>query len=155
MLGRRVNVAGATALAKDPMRSGEQEMNIKKHIGKMDRTKFALAHNGTVYVQDCFGELKEDDIRPDTFQYMPCWAIIDPGMKVEPHQHPIPEFYVFTSGEGVMQLGEQMIPVRSGMAVNIPSEVIHSVTNDKAAVEPLIWVSIGLLGKADRKGHLG
>ena len=130
-------------------------MSIDDHIGTMDRSKFKSVHNNTVYVQDCFANLDSDDIRPETFQYMPCWAIIDPGMQVEPHEHPIPEFYVFTCGEGKMQLGQETFPVKAGMAVNIPFNVVHSVINDESAVEPLIWVSIGLKGQADQEGHLG
>lgn len=130
-------------------------MSIEKHFGQLNRGKFVLRHNDTVYVQDCFPQLNPEDIRPDTFQYLPCWAIIDAGMKVEPHEHPIPEFYVFTCGEGIMQLGEQDFPVKAGMAVNIPKDVVHSVSNDESAVEPLIWVSIGLKGDATQEGHLG
>ena len=130
-------------------------MDLSKHMGTMDRSKFKPVHNGTVYVQDCFDGLDPEAIRPDTFQYLPCWAIIDPGMTVEPHKHPIPEFYVFTCGQGTMLLGEKTFPVRAGMAVNIPSDLMHSVANDKKAVEPLIWVSIGLKGKATKAGHLG
>lgn len=122
-------------------------MTIKSQVGQIDRRKFAMAHNDTVYVQPCFPRLKEKDLRLDTFAYMPCWAIIDPGMKVEPHKHPIPEFYVFTCGKGTMQLGRQTFPVKAGMAVNIPQNMMHSVTNDKNSLEPMVWVSIGLRGE--------
>ncbi len=121
-------------------------MKIKKQIGMMDRTQFQLAHNKTVYVQSCFPKLQLEDLRPDTFQYMPCWAIIDPGMTVEPHEHPIAEFYVFTAGAGTMRIGQQSFPVKAGMAVNIPKNEVHTVINEKTAVDPLIWVSIGLKG---------
>ena len=123
-------------------------MDLKKHMGKMDRGKFRPVHNNTVYVQDCFNGLDPEEIRPDTFQYLPCWAIIDPCMTVEPHKHPIAEFYVFTAGAGRMRVGSKWFPVKAGMAVNIPKNLIHSVVNDPKAVEPLIWVSIGLKGEA-------
>ncbi|NQU10179.1 cupin domain-containing protein [bacterium] len=128
-------------------------MDINKHITTMDRRKFQAAHNDTVYVQNCFPNLQLDEIRPDTFQYMPCWAIIDPGMTVEPHEHPIAEFYVFTAGEGNMRVGEETFLVKAGMAVNIPKDLVHSVINDPAAVTPLIWVSIGLKGETEGWQH--
>ena len=128
-------------------------MDIQKHISVMNRGQFQSVHNDTVYVQNCFPELQMEDIRPDTFQYMPCWAIIDPGMTVEPHEHPIAEFYVFTCGEGKMRIDEEVFPVRAGMAVNIPKNLIHSVINDPTAVEPLVWVSIGLKGEAEGWQH--
>ena len=123
-------------------------MDIQKQVTTMDRRKFQAVHNGSVYVQNCFPKLKMEEIRPDTFAYMPCWAVIDPGMTVEPHKHPITEFYVFTAGAGKMRVGPEWFPVKAGMAVNIPKNLIHSVVNDPAAVEPLIWVSIGLKGEA-------
>ncbi len=128
-------------------------MNLKKHMGAMDRSQFIEAHNKTVYVQSCFPKLKLEDLRPDTFQYMPCWAIIDPGMQVEPHKHPIAEFYVFTAGAGKMRIGSTTFPVQAGMAVNIPKNEVHTVINDKKAVDPLIWVSIGLKGEIEGWAH--
>jgi mannose-6-phosphate isomerase-like protein (cupin superfamily) len=75
---------------------------------------------------------------------MPCWAALDPGMTVEPHQHPTPEIYLFMCGEGMMRLGEERFDVKDGMAVNIPPNTVHSVANSTSAIHPLIWVSIGL-----------
>ncbi|MBI4530510.1 MAG: cupin domain-containing protein [Candidatus Latescibacteria bacterium] len=119
-------------------------MDIKKYSGRMDRTRFSLVHNKSVYCQSLFEIIKHEEIRPDTFAYMPCWAVLDPGMMVEAHQHPTPEIYVFTNGEGVMRLGEERFDVENGMAVNIPPNMVHSVTNSTSAIHPLIWVSIGL-----------
>ena len=128
-------------------------MDLKKHMGAMDRTKFQLVHEGTVYVQDCFPELTTVEIRPDTFQYMPCWAILDAGMTVDPHEHSIPEFYVFTNGQGTMRIGDDDFLVRAGLAVNIPADRVHSVHNPPNAAEPLIWISIGLKGAAESWEH--
>ncbi len=96
-----------------------------------------------MYVQRIFPELDPDEISKDTFAYGPCWGILDPGMTMEKHNHPIPEFYVFTQGSGSMTLGEESFSVKDGMSVNIPPNVFHEVTNPEEAVEPLIWVSIG------------
>jgi mannose-6-phosphate isomerase-like protein (cupin superfamily) len=118
--------------------------DLARHTGRLDRTRFGLAHNQTVYVQGMFDRLAPDEIRPGVFAYGPCWALLDPGMTVEPHEHAIPEFYVFTAGEGTMRLGGREFPVKAGVAVNIPPNVTHTVNNPGSAVEPLVWVSIGL-----------
>jgi mannose-6-phosphate isomerase-like protein (cupin superfamily) len=117
---------------------------IDKYIGQLDRSKFSAAHEGTVFVQFCLEELGTEGLSPNKFTYPPLWATVDPGMKVDPHHHPFPELYVFTNGEGAMQLGEEKFSVEKDMAVFIPSDDIHSVENDKAASEPLTWISIGL-----------
>jgi mannose-6-phosphate isomerase-like protein (cupin superfamily) len=117
---------------------------MNQNIGKMDRTKFAMAHGDTMFVQMIFPDLKSDEIRAETFAYPPCWGILDAGMTMEKHAHPIPEFYVFVQGEGEMMLGTQRFRVTGGMSVNIPRNMDHEVTNPESAVEPLIWVSIGL-----------
>lgn len=117
---------------------------MEKHINRLDRTRFGKAHADTMFVQRMFPELSADDIRPETFAYPPCWGILDPGMTMERHSHPIPEFYVFTAGVGRMALGERWFDVRAGMCVNIPPGVEHEVANAPDAIEPLIWTSIGL-----------
>ena len=117
---------------------------MNKNRGKLNRAKFAKAHSDTMYVQTIFPGLSQDDIRKDTFAYNPCWGILDPGMTMEKHNHPIPEFYVFTQGEGEMTLGNETFRVTGGMSVNIPPNMDHEVTNTPESIEPLIWVSIGL-----------
>jgi mannose-6-phosphate isomerase-like protein (cupin superfamily) len=119
-------------------------LDIEKHIGQIDRTRFEEAHNGSVYCQPLFELLDLDEIRPDTFAYRPCWGILDPGMTLEAHQHPIPEFFVFISGEGLMRLDEEQFEVRGGMAINIPRGALHEVKAMESAVQPLVWVSIGM-----------
>ena len=121
-----------------------QEQNQYRFCDSLDRTRFTTAHEGTMYVQDMFPDLPGSAIRKDTFPYGPCWGILDPGMTMEKHRHPIPEFYVFTQGRGTMLLGAETFPVEAGMAVNIPRDMDHEVTNAPSAVEPLVWASIGL-----------
>ncbi|MCC5828528.1 MAG: cupin domain-containing protein [Phycisphaeraceae bacterium] len=117
---------------------------MNRNIGKLDRQHFGKAHNNSMFVQQLFPGLEPDRIRPDTFAYGPCWGILDPGMTMEKHHHPIPEFYVFTQGRGRMTLGKDTFDVHSGMSINIPPDVEHEVTNDAGSIEPLVWVSIGL-----------
>jgi len=113
------------------------------NFGTIDAAKWSLAHNDTVYCQTIFPALSAY-WKPNTLAYGPCWAMLKPGMTLEPHTHPIQEFYVFTSGTGTMRLGADMFPVRPGIAVNIPPNVEHTVTVDPAATEQLVFVSIGI-----------
>ena len=122
---------------------------MNRNIGRLNRTQFFKAHADTMFVQTIFPELQPEEIRPDTFAYPPCWGALDPGMTMEKHKHPIPEFYVFVSGKGRMTLGADTFDVAAGTSVNIPPDVEHEVTNEPSAVEPLVWVSIGLNEAAD------
>ena len=114
------------------------------NLGRLDRSRFRGAYNDSVYVQTMFAQADVQRLFAHALAYPPCWAVLDPGMTVEAHSHAIPEFYVFVNGCGSMRLGEQRFPVESGMAVNIPPNVVHEVENSSTAVEPLMWVSIGL-----------
>ena len=118
---------------------------MNTNLGTLDRSRFTSAHADTMFVQRLFPHLPADAIRPGTFAYLPCWGILDAGMTMEKHHHPMPEFYVFTTGAGRMWLGGESFDVKAGMAVNIPPDVPHQVANPASAVEPLVWVSIGLL----------
>ena len=117
---------------------------MEKNLGRLNRTCFSSAHSDTMYVQTLFPGLNADDIRKDTFAYPPCWGILDAGMTMEKHRHPIPEFYVFVQGNGTMVLGSETFDVAAGVSVNIPRNMDHEVANPEMAVEPLIWISIGL-----------
>lgn len=117
---------------------------MNPNINQIDRTRFGTAHADTMYVQRMFPDLPDHGIRADTFAYPPCWGILDPGMTMERHRHPMPEFYVFTQGAGTMSLGNQTFPVRQHMCVNIPPDMEHQVSNPPDALETLVWTSIGL-----------
>lgn len=119
-------------------------MENKRQIGEFDRSKFRSAHNDTVLVQPVFDTLSADDIKPGVLGYTPCWAMLEPGMTVEAHNHATPEFYVFTKGNGLMSLDGETFEVQEGMAVNIPPDVVHEVANSDSAAQPLVWLSIGL-----------
>jgi mannose-6-phosphate isomerase-like protein (cupin superfamily) len=115
-------------------------------IGKLDRSLFRAAHNDTVYCQPLFERDSPEETAPLALAYPPCWAILDPGMSVEPHQHAIAELYVFVSGGGMMCLDSEQFEVEAGMAVNIPPNAMHSVANSPSSAQPLIWASLGLRG---------
>jgi mannose-6-phosphate isomerase-like protein (cupin superfamily) len=118
-------------------------MDFKTQVGQMDRTRFTLGHNDTVLAQAIFGPQAAREFM-DVLAYDPCWAMLNPGMTLEAHHHPNPEFYVFVSGDGVMTLNGEAFDVHNGMAVNIPPDVVHQVANSASAIQPLIWVSVAL-----------
>jgi mannose-6-phosphate isomerase-like protein (cupin superfamily) len=121
-----------------------QHSEMERYIGRLDRRKFMEAHGGTVYVQFCLEQLGTEGLAPNKFTYPPLWATIEPGMTLERHHHPFPEFYVFTNGAGTMKLGEEEFTVQKDTAVFIPSDEWHTVSNSDTASEPLTWLSIGL-----------
>src|SRR5439155_16598191 len=119
-------------------------MDITRNLGKIDRARFRGAHNNSVYCQPLFENGEPESLLSGVFAYPPCWAILDPGMSVEPHQHAIAELYVFVRGARTMRLDAEEFEVAAGMAVNIPSNAVHTVMNPPSAAEPLVWASFGL-----------
>ena len=117
---------------------------MKKNITTINPKGFISVHSDTLFVHPLFPELDPESIRKDTFEHGPCWAILEPGMTMEKHHHPHPEFYVFTQGQGEMTLGEETFYVKAGMSVNIPCDVEHEVSNKDEAKGPLVWVSVSL-----------
>ena len=115
------------------------------NIGAIGETLWRHAHNATVYCQTILPAIDPESWKPNVLAYSPCWAMLQPGMELEAHRHATPEFYVFTSGSGMMRLANDWFPVRAGIAVNILPNVEHSAKVDAAASQPLIWVSIAFV----------
>jgi mannose-6-phosphate isomerase-like protein (cupin superfamily) len=64
-------------------------------------------------------------------------AVVPPGTSTIRHYHrAAEEIYVFTSGGGVMRLGDDEAPVRAGDSVVIPPGTPHQLTNP--GPEPLV-----------------
>ena len=99
-----------------------------------------LAHNDTVYVEKVF---TKEQMQSDDITYGACWAILNPGMTMEEHKHPIMELYVFLKGYGQMSVGKNTFDVEGGNAVLIPHNETHTVTNSHKAKEELCWFSLG------------
>ncbi|HPU84734.1 MAG TPA: cupin domain-containing protein [Candidatus Latescibacteria bacterium] len=119
-------------------------MDVRKLVDHLDRSRMVLCHSGTIYSQALFGELRPDEVCPGVFAYAPGWGVLDPGMTMEAHEHPIAEFYVFASGKGRMRLGDTWFDVEPNMSVNIPPGVEHELANDATSPLPLVFVSVGL-----------
>ena len=109
-------------------------------IVRYDRQRAGLGHGDTVYVQPIFGR----DEMAGLIAYGCCWAMLKPGMAVEPHSHPSLEVYAFTRGEGTMVINGQREPVRAGDTVLIPRDAVHSAVNAADASEDLVWFSLGV-----------
>jgi len=57
-------------------------------------------------------------------------ATVPPGAKTLLHRHGVTEeIYHFASGEGLMTLGKEIFPVRSGDSIAIPPGTAHCVEN--------------------------
>jgi mannose-6-phosphate isomerase-like protein (cupin superfamily) len=119
-------------------------MDITRFADHLDRSRLKLYHNGTIYSQPLFGMLPPDEIARGVFAYPPGWGVLDPGMTMEAHDHPIAEFYAFVGGKGRMRLGDEWFAVEPNMSVNIPPGVTHEVENPASEPNPLVFISVGL-----------
>ncbi|MDP3920670.1 MAG: phosphomannose isomerase type II C-terminal cupin domain [Candidatus Omnitrophota bacterium] len=60
------------------------------------------------------------------------------------------EIWIVVKGEGIVTVGEEEVPVKTGSVVNLPKEAQHRMTNN--GDEPLIFVEVQLgdyLGEDD------
>jgi quercetin dioxygenase-like cupin family protein len=63
-----------------------------------------------------------------------------PGARLIRHRHPEEEVYYILAGEGQMEIDQQSALVREGMAVFIPGNAEHALTNASAYPLRLIYV---------------
>jgi quercetin dioxygenase-like cupin family protein len=49
------------------------------------------------------------------------------GGKVNPHKHPIHEFYYMLQGKGIVQVGDETREVSQGDLIHIPPNKVHSI----------------------------
>jgi quercetin dioxygenase-like cupin family protein len=52
---------------------------------------------------------------------------LQPGARLEPHEHDSDEFYYLLRGEATMRVGDDEFPLRPGELVRIPRNEIHSI----------------------------
>ena len=117
---------------------------MNKNVSELNRKRFITTHSETMFKQLLFPDFDVEGICKDKLAYHPSWGILDASMTMEKHRHPIAEIYVFVQGKGQMLLGSKIFDVCAGMSVNIPPNIDHELTNPDTAVNPLIWVYIGL-----------
>jgi mannose-6-phosphate isomerase-like protein (cupin superfamily) len=56
-------------------------------------------------------------------------ASVAPGKKLIGHADPMEEIYIIQSGQGQMQVGDEVCEVESGDAIHIPIGFFHELTN--------------------------
>ena len=110
-----------------------------KKVGYAENPR-KMAHNDSVYIEEIF---TKEEMQNDDMLYGALWAILEPGMIVEPHRHAIMELYVFLKGKGNMTIGQDTFDVEGGDAVLIPHDEMHTVTNPRKARGELSWFSLG------------
>jgi quercetin dioxygenase-like cupin family protein len=71
-------------------------------------------------------------------------ASIVPGKKLIGHVDPMEEIYIIQSGQGQMQVGDEVCEVGSGDAIHIPIGFFHELTNT-GEKELTILVVAGLI----------
>jgi mannose-6-phosphate isomerase-like protein (cupin superfamily) len=68
-------------------------------------------------------------------------ASVAPGKKLIGHVDPMEEIYIIQSGNGRMQVGEEICEVESGDAIHIPIGLFHELTNIGNKVLTLLVVA--------------
>jgi mannose-6-phosphate isomerase-like protein (cupin superfamily) len=56
-------------------------------------------------------------------------ALVPPNEKLLGHRDPMEEIYIIQSGQGLMQVGEEVCEVIPGDAIHIPVGQFHELTN--------------------------
>jgi mannose-6-phosphate isomerase-like protein (cupin superfamily) len=67
-------------------------------------------------------------------------STVYPGGRVPLHRHANEEIYVILRGDGEMNVGGEIIPVREGSAVYLPPDVPHELRNTGGDNLLLMWV---------------
>jgi mannose-6-phosphate isomerase-like protein (cupin superfamily) len=68
-------------------------------------------------------------------------ATLAPGKKLIGHMDPMEEIYIIQSGQGRMQVGDEMCKVESGDAIHIPIGHFHELVNTGEEVLTLLVVA--------------
>ena len=65
---------------------------------------------------------------------------IPEGGGMNPHNHSAVEYYYIQEGKGTVLLGSDVVPVKTGSIVYIPSDVVHAIRNTGTETLTLIWI---------------
>ena len=68
-------------------------------------------------------------------------ALVAPGKKLIGHADPMEEIYIIQSGQGQMQVGEEVCEVEPGDAIHIPIGLFHELTNTGKEILTLLVVA--------------
>jgi quercetin dioxygenase-like cupin family protein len=65
---------------------------------------------------------------------------IEPGCELPLHRHPPLELYYFLEGKGIVTLGTEDHPVRTGSTIYIPGDAPHRIRNTGSTLLKLFYV---------------
>lgn len=65
---------------------------------------------------------------------------IDPGGGMKAHHHKLPEFYYILEGQGTIRLDRDVVSVKAGAVVYIPTDMVHGIENTSIDTLALIWM---------------
>ena len=103
------------------------------NISRFEVSTANAAHEGTILASEVLpGGMKAP------FQH--AWVYLAGKGSMELHAHAAREVYFFFSGEGFVVVGDERAPMRCGDVVDIPSNVMHTVENERD--EPLLWAAL-------------
>jgi len=91
---------------------------------KFDKSKAGMGCDGTLFGTHLFS--KEMVGILDEL----VWGFLRNGMKIHPHKHPQNEVYIFIKGEGTMQVDDEIMPVKDGDIILVPSNSMHTAWNN-------------------------
>jgi mannose-6-phosphate isomerase-like protein (cupin superfamily) len=113
------------------------------HVAILDKARMEEVHSGTVYRQKLFKTeplpgahpsaqvdwSRYPDAVPVQTPFDFSWALLKPGMALEPHRHETGEIFVFFEGRGRIRVEGEVREVEAGHAVHIPPNQEHTVEN--------------------------
>ena len=126
------------------------------HIATLDRSRMDEVHSGTIYRQKLFKTEMLPGAHPsaqvDWSRYpgaVPVhtpfdfsWALLKPGMALEPHRHDTAEIFVFFEGTGRVRVDDEECAIGPGQAVYIEPNQVHAVANTSDE-QDLTWLVLG------------
>jgi quercetin dioxygenase-like cupin family protein len=63
---------------------------------------------------------------------------LEPGQRVLLHTHPVEEALTFLSGSGEATLGEEIVPIGSGISLYVPAGVVHGFRCTEGTLHVLV-----------------
>lgn len=113
------------------------------HIATLDKSRMEEVHSGTIYRQKLFKTDPLPGAHPsalvDWSRYPGAppartpfdfsWALLKPGMALEPHRHATGEIFVFYEGRGRVRVDAEEREIGPGQAVYIEPNQEHTVIN--------------------------
>jgi mannose-6-phosphate isomerase-like protein (cupin superfamily) len=94
-------------------------------------------HKGTCIVRRVLEREKKET---QAFCFLD-FDVVQPGMAIDPHNHPQEEIYIIVKGEGTMQVGKDEKKVGTKDVISIPPNEMHSLANTGKTPINLIVVS--------------